>query len=742
MDANEYAIEFHRTRILRRLIDLPQFPPALLTEDLLIYALGEILPGAIHDRLLSLQEYVDEEYGYGGKRKMKTTRRTHRRRDARLAGFMEELKEALDTILRNTCFETLLEAPFEQKSERIREIFELDPIEDKIVSLFGLCAVDTVTNDIIQDSELEYQRRNLPAFLARLLDLTPSEVRLRIGHGSRLRKKQVLNFDEIVANENLVVKLSDPVLKIFSDESVTAENITDSFYQKESGPELGEPDFDHMRNHLNRVREILQDAWRYNRKGTNILLFGTPGLGKTQLARLVGQQTEATTFAVPRRDDDGDTNSASDRRVAIDVYQRLCKGESHPVLIVDEAEGLLSECSFFGLRSRESNDMKAWLTEVLVENPLPVIWILNHHDDIHDAVKRRFTYSVRFPEFTPKLMTRVWRKTLAQAGKRFLLSRDEVERLVDVFDLSPGHVAQAVDTWKRTTHRRKAKLNDLHEILAQALWLTKGEEPSKAKLRAIDTRYDPALLNLEGEMDAGKLAGLVAKFYELRAAGARDAPEQLGLMFHGPSGTGKTELAKYVAKEAHKRLQVERMSDLLSKWVGESEQNIAAAFQRASQSEKILLLDEFDSLAYDRRNAVRSWEVSQTNEILQQIENFSGVLIVSTNLVDNLDPAISRRFAMKIEFQGIKPELRFEAVGKYFGDIVDWNGSEVAFRGRIERLRSLHPGDLRAVRQRYQTNIMLGEKPTAEQIVAALEHEATYRKGSGRTIGFKPDTLN
>ncbi len=213
-------------------------------------------------------------------------------------------------------------------------------------------------------------------------------------------------------------------------------------------------------------------------------------------------------------------------------------------------------------------------------------------------------------------------------------------------------------------------------------------------------------------------------------------------MFHGPSGTGKTELAKHIAKKAHKRLQVERMSDLLSKYVGESEQNIAAAFRRASQGDRILLLDEFDSLAYDRNNAVHSWEVSQTNEMLQQIENFSGVIIVSTNRLDSLDPAFARRFDIKIGFLGIKPERRQEAVEKYFADMIGGTRYDPALQDRIARLRSLHPGDLRAVRQQYQTNLMLGEKPSAGQIVAALEHEATYRKGSGRLIGFKSAQLN
>lgn len=71
---------------------------------------------------------------------------------------------------------------------------------------------------------------------------------------------------------------------------------------------------------------------------------------------------------------------------------------------------------------------------------------------------------------------------------------------------------------------------------------------------------------------------------------------------------------------------VRRASDLLSCWVGATEQNIARAFEEARKDDAVLLIDEADSFLQDRRGAGHSWEVTQVNEVLTQMENFEGGL--------------------------------------------------------------------------------------------------------------------
>ncbi|TET92882.1 MAG: AAA family ATPase [Desulfobacteraceae bacterium] len=87
----------------------------------------------------------------------------------------------------------------------------------------------------------------------------------------------------------------------------------------------------------------------------------------------------------------------------------------------------------------------------------------------------------------------------------------------------------------------------------------------------------------------------------------------MNLLFYGPPGTGKSELARYIGGQIDREIICKRISDLQSKYVGDGEKNIKRAFQEAESEESILIIDEADSLLFNRERAERSWEISFTN---------------------------------------------------------------------------------------------------------------------------------
>jgi SpoVK/Ycf46/Vps4 family AAA+-type ATPase len=101
-------------------------------------------------------------------------------------------------------------------------------------------------------------------------------------------------------------------------------------------------------------------------------------------------------------------------------------------------------------------------------------------------------------------------------------------------------------------------------------------------------------------------------------------------------------------------------------WVGGTEKAIAEAFAQAEDSDAILLLDEADSLFLNREHSQHSWERSQTNELLTQMEAYSGVLICCTNLLKNLDSAVLRRFTFKVAFRPLTEEGHIALFKRYF----------------------------------------------------------------------------
>jgi SpoVK/Ycf46/Vps4 family AAA+-type ATPase len=130
------------------------------------------------------------------------------------------------------------------------------------------------------------------------------------------------------------------------------------------------------------------------------------------------------------------------------------------------------------------------------------------------------------------------------------------------------------------------------------------------------------------------------------------------ILFWGPPGVGKTAAAEALAHKLGKRIIVANYAEIQNCWVGQTEKNVVRIFRDAREADAVLLWDEADAMFYDRDNALRSWEVRDVNVLLQEIEKFGGVCILSTNRELGLDKALERRIAIKIEFKKPDREMR------------------------------------------------------------------------------------
>ena len=131
----------------------------------------------------------------------------------------------------------------------------------------------------------------------------------------------------------------------------------------------------------------------------------------------------------------------------------------------------------------------------------------------------------------------------------------------------------------------------------------------------------------------------------------------LTLNFRGPPGTGKTMSAHALANELGKKILIVRYDQLQSAFVGESEKNIANVFKMAKIKNSVLFFDEADAIALSRENLERSWEMSQVNTLLKELENFEGVCIFATNYAEKYDKAFERRLTMHIDFKNPDKEM-------------------------------------------------------------------------------------
>ena len=202
------------------------------------------------------------------------------------------------------------------------------------------------------------------------------------------------------------------------------------------------------------------------------------------------------------------------------------------------------------------------------------------------------------------------------------------------------------------------------------------------------------------------------------------------ILFYGLSGSGKTNLAHYIADAIGQKLLCKNASDILGMFVGESEKNIAKAFEEAKEQKKTLLFDEVDSFFRERSYASQSWEITLVNEFLTQMEKFEGIVICTTNLRNIMDKAMQRRFHIMVEFKALKDEGVESLLGKYFPQF-DFNEEDIR---RISRFQSATPGDFGNLSSRLR--FMNQEKVTETYITDELCKMQKEKELGKRSIGF------
>jgi SpoVK/Ycf46/Vps4 family AAA+-type ATPase len=168
-------------------------------------------------------------------------------------------------------------------------------------------------------------------------------------------------------------------------------------------------------------------------------------------------------------------------------------------------------------------------------------------------------------------------------------------------------------------------------------------------------------------------------------------------------------------------LIVKRVSDLLSKWVGETEQQIAEAFDEAINRNGVLLFDEVDSLLYDRSSAKQSWEVTQVNELLTWFDSHPLPFIAATNHGHKLDPAAARRFVFKLDLKPLPADKVAIAYRRFF---------KADAPADLSQLHGLTPGDLAVVARQ------LRYRDAGTDVVALLAAELAAKPEGGGRIGF------
>ena len=439
-------------------------------------------------------------------------------------------------------------------------------------------------------------------------------------------------------------------------------------------PSLSLDDFAHLNEMKTMMLDYLQSSFATHRKGANILIYGAPGTGKTEFATLLGKVLSVSVNNITYMDEDGDVISAEDRLNKCRFAQKVLEGQSS-LLIFDEIEDVF-RAGFFECSVAQKN--KAWMNQLLENNNVPMIWLSNSVSGIDPAFLRRFDLILEMPDLPLKNKSALI--TQLTEGK---LSPAYVQHFAKVRSLTPAILSRTI---------RVAKELNTSNFAETLLMMFNQTLKSQNK-----PKIEPLVL---GKAD-----------YNLDYVACNDNIHRISeglkqsrkgrICCYGPPGTGKTAWAAWLAEQLDMPLLLKQGSDLLNPYVGGTEQNIAQAFEQAKADNSLLVLDEVDTFLFSREGINRSWERSQVNEMLTQIERFEGLMVVSTNLIEVLDPAALRRFDLKLKFDYLTLKQRLD-FAKQQAEILGLPLLSEENLNQIESLNLLTPGDFAAVARRHQ----------------------------------------
>ena len=551
--------------------------------------------------------------------------------------------------------------------------------------------------------------------LSVLLNIPEQEVRQSLSAQGALMRSGLLTLERS-GNSSLREKLellSDCFADKISSEEIDPVSLLRGIVVPSGASHLGLNDYTHVHSELAILQLYLKKSVETERKGVNIFLHGSPGTGKSQLAKVLAKELACELFEVASEDAEGDPFGGVKRLRAFSAAQSFF-AQRRSMILFDEVEDVFNDGDHFFGRKSTAQTRKAWVNRMLEENPVPTLWLSNSISGLDPAFIRRFDMVFELPMPPKKLRERI---LLNSCGN--LLSASHIARIAEAEHLAPAVVAKTTAVVSSICEELggESSARAFEQLINNTLEAQGHKSIKKQDPNRLPEFYDPAFINADADL-AGIATGLIA------AKSGR-------LCLYGPPGTGKTAYGRWLAEQLDIPLLIKRASDLMSMWVGGNEKNIAQAFRQAEQEGALLLIDEVDSFLQDRRGAHQGWQLNLVNEMLTQMESFSGVFVASTNLMEGLDQAALRRFDLKLKFDFLRTEQAWHLLLSHCKKL-KLSPPHQELRARVNSMQRLTPGDFAAVLRQHRFRPI--ETPAG--VVAALEAECAVKDGGKLSIGF------
>lgn len=600
----------------------------------------------------------------------------------------------------------------------LAEIVGLDPLEMDLLGLAVIVHAESALEGCCEILGGELAGYTVERVLGPMLGQKQDAVAKCLQREQKLASSGLLTID--LSGRYGLRQLMDLLTPTFATRMLSPQtdirNIVEAFVRPTPPSTLSDQDYEHNQTNLSVCKGLLKQAIEQRIVGVNILIYGKPGTGKTELARLLATELNLQLMEICSSNLAGAPVAPIRRVRNYRIAQAFFK-QTAAAILFDECEEVMGSVS---LNDRSDDEAivprKSWINQILESNIVPTIWIANSIRQFDEAYLRRFSVCFEMP--LPSQAQR--EKMLAKAFDGVVGEQTRVT-IARNKEASPAMLMQTVSVVRILAKDKTADERNqlaLHLINNTLKSQNKPEVSNQNDLGIAGHGFEPDWINCD---------------VDLKTLSESIQHSRSGRMcLWGPPGTGKTAFGKWLAQSLDMPHLVVKASELLSPFVGETEQKMAGAFALARQQMAVLQFDEVDSFLQERQKASKQWEVTQVNEMLTQMENFTGVFIASTNLFQNLDEASLRRFDMAIKFDFLKPEA---ARGMFIKscDILGVSDQDPLALAEVANMTQLTPGDFEQLIRRAR----LLRPSSSAQLLQHLRSAVALKKSAGtRPIGF------
>ena len=513
-----------------------------------------------------------------------------------------------------------------------------------------------------------------------------------------------VDWDSNLSIELIIGCISGLAAAMFNDNPDFISSLGHHFSELVFEETLQRYQFSHASAETDILVPYLTSALQENLVGSNVLLYGAQGSGKAALARIIAHEAGINLVQINSETELGTSVDLDERMRRLRFSQRLLGRSKNTVITFDFSDDAL-DCA-------PHND--GAMTALLENNGLPIIWVAGSIKGVSPEILHRFDVVIQLESPPPEALQRML--------KDALIGLEIEDSEIKMLAAQPGLNPQIIHRVQRI---RSLEKNSSSFTLPSSM----AKLCIKSHLEAVGGRIDRTLgdtmIDLTYDVHSSSTNCNLAQLTEnlTKVGGGR-------ICLYGPPGTGKTAFAKHLAHRLGKKLKVAPASAVLSRYIGDAEKSIAKLFAHATTQDAVLFFDEVDSLLIDRAGAKHSWEISQVNELLCQMEQFNGVMIAATNQFDILDPAVMRRFDLKVKFNWLDSDQAEQLLGSAMNSLnINLTGSAV---NKVRQLKQLAPGDFALVLRQAKFQPVA----SCDVFVERLEAESRIKTDRNRSIGF------